>query len=310
MTLNLTFASTRYVHQVTDRLLTCVGVCVDPLANKNVIYWARDAIVTLGYTGLAYLEGIPTDQWLAESLADFTFDRSGRFRTFIRCGPLPQWRDIGLSVKCLCEKLQTALKRARSETFEIIIAGWQWGRRERTRPIIWSVSYPDGKGGAETTRLPRRWYMPMRTKLGATPGGNISDQDFREVAARLPAQSADEVEAALVHGIRLTANKNCLVGPHCISIGLPDPKRRLEVRVRYIPLGFQTAVVTGGGRTLEVPAAFSPWVVGQSLIAPPLILVGGRTELHMGPFTVLLEAPDNVSKVWAMSSNYKPSSGA
>jgi hypothetical protein len=49
MTLILTYASARYVLQVTDRLVTQGGKIFDPLANKNLIYVARDAIVTVGY---------------------------------------------------------------------------------------------------------------------------------------------------------------------------------------------------------------------------------------------------------------------
>lgn len=40
----------------------------DPEANKTIVYVARDAIVSIGYTGRAYLEGRPTDQWIAEQL--------------------------------------------------------------------------------------------------------------------------------------------------------------------------------------------------------------------------------------------------
>lgn len=50
MTLHLTQVSYLYTLQVGDRLIS--GGINDPLANKNIIYWARDAIVTLGYSGL------------------------------------------------------------------------------------------------------------------------------------------------------------------------------------------------------------------------------------------------------------------
>ena len=66
MTLHLTQISPLYTLQVGDRLVS--GSIHDPLANKNIIYWARDGFFTIGYSGLAYLQGKPTDQWIAEKL--------------------------------------------------------------------------------------------------------------------------------------------------------------------------------------------------------------------------------------------------
>lgn len=70
MTLILTHLSAGYPYalQVTDRLVTKGGSPFDPLANKNIVYVARNAIVSIAYTGLAYIDGIPTDVWIAERL--------------------------------------------------------------------------------------------------------------------------------------------------------------------------------------------------------------------------------------------------
>jgi len=45
-----------------------------PVFNKTVVYRASDAIVTIGFTGLAFLDGQPTDEWLASTLAGTKFD--------------------------------------------------------------------------------------------------------------------------------------------------------------------------------------------------------------------------------------------
>lgn len=39
-------------------------------SNKNVIYVADDGVIALGYTGRAYVHGIPTDKFIAECLYD------------------------------------------------------------------------------------------------------------------------------------------------------------------------------------------------------------------------------------------------
>lgn len=68
MTLVLTLVTTRYVVQVADRLVTTDGKRFDPTSNKSLIYLGRNAIVAIAYSGLAYLEGIPTDEWIAQTL--------------------------------------------------------------------------------------------------------------------------------------------------------------------------------------------------------------------------------------------------
>lgn len=66
-----------YVLQVADRLVTRrtdVGSGpprfepFDELANKCVIYAATDAVVSISYSGVAFVLGKPTDVWLAEAL--------------------------------------------------------------------------------------------------------------------------------------------------------------------------------------------------------------------------------------------------
>ena len=60
MTLILSRASKDYVIQVTDRRITQTAEkVVDEISNKNVLYCAQNGVVALGYTGLAYLDGVP-----------------------------------------------------------------------------------------------------------------------------------------------------------------------------------------------------------------------------------------------------------
>ncbi len=42
----------------------------DPLANKSVLVLAQNGYMCISYSGLAYINGKPTDQWLAEAASD------------------------------------------------------------------------------------------------------------------------------------------------------------------------------------------------------------------------------------------------
>lgn len=74
MTLILTLVTPSQVLQVSDRLVTRGTSRFDEFANKNVIFLAKNALVTIGYSGLAYLDGVPTDHWLAEQIVDETLN--------------------------------------------------------------------------------------------------------------------------------------------------------------------------------------------------------------------------------------------
>lgn len=109
MTLRVTFVSGDYVLQVSDRLVSVdrrAGVeSYDREANKTVVYFARDAYVSIGYTGLAYLEDRPTDQWIAEKLIGEEVESrrgpSGGISQRITAGPVPPWFGIGTARRIL-----------------------------------------------------------------------------------------------------------------------------------------------------------------------------------------------------------------
>jgi hypothetical protein len=68
VTLVLTCLTPEYVVQVSDKRVTRIsdGAVVDDLRNKGTMYCAQ---MGFGYTGLAEIEGFPTDRWLAQALA-------------------------------------------------------------------------------------------------------------------------------------------------------------------------------------------------------------------------------------------------
>jgi hypothetical protein len=61
----LTFACPLSIVQVSDRLLTALQQGksreFDPIANKTLVYRANDALVSIGYSGIAYIDNMPTE---------------------------------------------------------------------------------------------------------------------------------------------------------------------------------------------------------------------------------------------------------
>src|SRR5215211_2745881 len=73
MTQIISYANRNFALQVGDRLVSERRPRQpisprDPLFNKHVLFLAKDAIVSIEFAGLAYVTGVPTDQWIASVL--------------------------------------------------------------------------------------------------------------------------------------------------------------------------------------------------------------------------------------------------
>jgi hypothetical protein len=94
--------------QVSDRLVSISqGGKVrplDPFANKAIIYCASDALVSIGYSGIACIGSMETDAWLAECLSGEPLPLGPDDESYAMCfgGQSNQW-NIGYASKTLRE---------------------------------------------------------------------------------------------------------------------------------------------------------------------------------------------------------------
>ena len=320
MTLILTEASIRYVVQASDRLLTQGRRQFDPVSNKTIVYLCRDALVSIAYSGRAYLDETPTDQWIAELLTDEHFERSQP--GFLKIGPPKRSLDIGQSIELLKTELGSAISRlspsVNSPTLHVIVAGWQWGKRQ-ARPIATHVvNLPATPSIFYVEKLPRYWHFEQtqenrslrKVYFTVVPTSNpLSRDEQRRTFERLlhTNTSPNDSTQVLIDAIRLAASKKPkVVGDDCMCVYLPPPSSRVAEVVFVPPQEQRIAMV--GRHYAELPAAFSPWVIGRGLIAAPSIVVGTST-ITLGPFTVKIRAPvvpsdAGITGVW--SSQRRP----
>jgi hypothetical protein len=299
MTLILSRASDRYALHVSDRLVTTNGRPYDPLANKTIIFFARDAIVVFGYTGLAYVGNTPTDTWLVEQLLG---EPIAQFA--VRPKFYASWPDIGQVMDHLAASVATLLRSSPAKDFDLVGTGWHFNdRRRRIDPMIWCIGHTADRG-AEVRRLPRYWQYPRQFRLCCAPSVNVPFGVFAKLMGPLGGPS--DTEGALVQFVREIALNNPYVGPHCMTVLAPNPKISREISACYRPAAPLTATVALANSIRELPAAFSPWIVARQLQCPPAIMIGGF-EAHIGAFTVRIEAPAHSGPVhWALSSQRRP----
>jgi hypothetical protein len=314
LTLIVSILNRSYVLQVGDRLVTrrwgmgstARSEPFDELANKCVIYAASDAVVAISYTGIAFIQGKPTDVWLAETLdADVAAGPHAALRTG---GQLERRITLGAAIKRVARRLDQDLTampiRKRGSGVTLQLVGWQW-RRQRDffeMPIAWHITN-DGYG-TETTvhRLPRYWGWERNHWHVAAVGDRRSDP-VSKIQQRLEGQTqlyGELAEQVLVEAIReASASKlTCgSIGSDCIAVWLRLSDGNL--RVRYFP-------ASPSHTAYDV---YTPWVIMPTVGASaPSVLTGGLPTLHVGQLEVIFERalPSDVQGPVSMSSAQRP----
>lgn len=278
MTQILGVVTRKLVFHVSDRLLsqqTALGVqAFDRNSNKAVIFCARDAHVVVAYTGRAYLDNIPTDTFIAQSL----LGQPLADRAFMDIGYPTAWTDIGRSVKRLQEELCGALQRTpraeRNANFEVSILGWKQRRtrNKRIAPIIWDLRWQTN----DDLRLRRyqRWWAWFRSYVvSITPDPpDASIDQWMRAELREPAnESVAGFQRVLIETLhRCSATSPTTIGRACLSIKL-NPTGSPRARIRFH---------ADSGRPLDPTpddVGYSPWIV-----APPLAWAPARIRSTSG----------------------------
>jgi hypothetical protein len=310
MTLILLYVDRSHVLQVGDRLVSqkwtypsgrSIYTPHEPLANKTVVYVARDAIATISYTGVAYLNGTNTDNWIAETLdptiagARFAFEVGGSGRRIT----------IGAAAMRLAEKIpaefSTMSAQKRASGLDMQVAGFKFRQRKPRVdvPILWRIVNSGSAGARSDVRLiPRYWGWERgqyRVQAIGNLNGNPHTMLHRWISGELIHRNLtiDDVEAEIVAIIRKASDKsNGTIGRDCISVLLRSPDG--YTRVRY----FSDAAT---------PAAFTPWVLvpGSGAMAPtvnwggPMPSMGGMVPIEFERVGPAYDPPDiMINKSW------------
>lgn len=306
MTLILARASAEYVLQVTDRLVSKGKQPHDRVANKNVLLFAKNAVVSMAYTGHAYLQDIPTDQWIAEKLTGIAVDKENP-KSFHFGKTDLSWRDIGHSLLILTDQL-TRRRKAQDFTLFITVTGWQWNSKGRFRPLDGLIGPVRGNRAFGVQYEPRHWYWRGECRTSATPLGHIFKDELAELSSSLLRKPASEAEGLLVNKIREVSRRSSVVGPHCISILLPPPSNP-TITVRY-----HMATPSESSKSHELAGdqrvwGYSPWIIGPRSCNPPQMIVGGLT-IKLGPFSIQYasNADKNPGYLFAVKGQKRPNS--
>jgi hypothetical protein len=290
----LTAATPNFIVQVSDRLVvTMRGGEIqdhDIFANKTVVYRASDALVTIGYSGVAYINNVPTDEWIAAILFGEPLRGPDGKGFVLRTGGGARPHQIGYSIKVLRDALG-ALTADSVDKYGIYltIAGWQ-AERVGQRPVMIELSRIGGKISLE--KAPRVWPK-TRNFLIASIGHKLGQDEIR--GALLPYRSAqpigpplppETVEQIFADVIRGTSSQSASVGSHLLSVVLMRPDLG-KSGCRFLPMEPHFAVLSSDRGSHHVQVAHSPWLVSSGCARAPCIEIGDSVlELDGYPFHI------------------------
>lgn len=301
---------------MSDRLLTQPRrrKPFDPVSNKAILYLTTHALVSIAYSRAAYLDQTPTDQWIAEILKGERHALNAQGA--LELGRHRQWPDIDQTIELIRAALESTVRSLESPPLvHIIVAGWKWATAE-AHPIVVHILNSEADPSIVEVR-PLQLPEPVEAETGsplmlsAAPTDNpLSPDEFKQLFEELRRTNPSPGDSlrVLVEAIRLAASKQPkVVSQDCMSVYLPPPSAGVA-EVTYISQTEQRVRIAGR-RVHELPAAFSPWIIGPGKSMAPSILVGGLTTTDLGPFTITITAPpvpdeSGIRVVW--SSQRRP----
>ncbi len=274
MTLILGIHVNGHAIQVSDRLVSLNGEPPskwDTLANKTVVCFVRRGVVSISYTGRAYIEGIPTDQWIAERLSGKKLRTRGSAFGNRICLPF----DVGQAIEYLRTgaelSYQQLSERAQKFPLEMHIIGSQWDRKHgRIRPVVAKVTNRRTCGANfETLRIPRWVPTPgsswdLVAGVGTEEARAFMNQSFHSMGGMIsPGNCMNVMVNAIRHVSKSLPNT---VGPNCMAVHI----RGRSVRVIYLP--FEKHFVENPmTRTPVGPISFTPFVISPNMAARPSV---------------------------------------
>lgn len=262
-----------------------------PRFNKHILFLAKDAVVSIGFTGLAHIRGVPTDAWIAEVLSGQPGTARASYLELRGHGGRfypPGWPDLGRALVRLrdaCSVVFSELRRQRRNDelaagLAISIAGWQWkwhwygetAQLRPLRPIICRIYYSAQPiPGFMLERLPRYWGWERNVWwLESMPP--LPTHIRGRLQAKLNESMLDGtvIERLLMDAIREAANDpERGVSQDCVTTSLV-PQRDPFVIVRYNPLPVAHAASVMGS---QLPVSYTGWIVTPGMTEPPRLLL-------------------------------------
>ncbi|MEU1956427.1 hypothetical protein [Nocardia rhamnosiphila] len=275
MTLLVTAVTRNHAIHASDQLVTYgkAGLVVehDKRANKTIVIVGSDCWLVLGYTGVAYLDGRPTDQFIAEAVSGVPDLSHG--------GVLMRGRGQSLRIhfeeigRRIVESVDAAFKRlppaAQKHRIILIGSGLQF-TKPTWRHLIFQVEFSK-KGwdsfGDAGRRAPWNSYS-----LNAA--GDVNHHIIDRARSRIEKGAApiERIRSIMVDAVRETGAGSKVVGENVVSVILAPEKCEIGIYFHLSNAGPAIDPPSADpARPLPAPAVYTPFVLLPSAVHCPSI---------------------------------------
>jgi len=261
-----------FLLQASDRLVSMTPSLrpYDVNANKSLVLGCADGVALLGYTGLAYIEGRPTDRWIAEILTGMELPDDLLLSGACHAHGAEH---LHVMVSRLADALAVALRSQPGYAHQILVNGWTYSDRGSIptgylRVIKWA-------GGRLTVESPGPRIKPHDREYHVVGVPRVTQGGVAELLDAITDWTGggdiEVLEAAAASAIRSIVRPG--VGPDSLVITVRFRDFPPRARVRFVPAGPFTE-------------AFTPWVITPCGITGPSSEVGGPMIASFGRLDV------------------------
>lgn len=277
MTLIVSYASRFVQITVSDRRTTIDNVVHDEQVNKIIVFRADGQVGTIGYTGVAIIDGRPADEWLV-SLMVPGLDRN----------PASSFRVVAIptTLKTMVNRIVRGLRgRAaisngfRSAYFQVGVSA-VISARDQTQPYLLIITKRAHSRKLHFEIKPRHPVKPYSAFTLWISGG---------WGAKYPDPFLELVRTAISEGAQHRSSvepiaKSIVKTIETLSLAEPTINSELMAVVHRPYDGFAEVSFSGSAQprsgSLEEllfgphSVGFTPWVLGSSMSLPPQQLIG------------------------------------
>lgn len=281
MTLIVAVATGHYAFHASDRYVSVQKTPKNPSgdwdmhANKTVIAVGSDCWLVLGYTGLAYLDGRPTDQLIAEAISGYE-DLSGEsaFIWWLQ-DEYPHYREIRDRIEQKLAGAYSRLPKATRDRYPTLVLASGVQRKSGFISGVMFQITAQGVTASAQELIPTR-LQPSKYHFGAV--GMVNKDVINRLDTRIPtATTLEETRDMLMDAVTETSQLTDLVGKDVMGVFLDQHNQTISTHLRLADPSRQddlfkqvsSEVLTEQFR--EMPTVSTPYVLTPGIIYAPSI---------------------------------------
>lgn len=245
-------------------------------------------MVTIGYSGQAHIDDIPTDDWVARKILGEDVKVNINYRG-IGLGKTLPFATLGKYLAILAGQLNDAKRRGRlTGDLEFRLVGF----RCKPHQNIWVPCYGQVHWDRATKRYgvaisKRFWSWEGQTRRWISGTLGRSEQRaqvrLRQVISESPdGDNPNHAEAQLLKVMREFAGHDESVGRDYMAVVIK--RSSPQIQVRYHPYLADSMLVNFDQARPNMIEAYSPWVIANGIVSPPSVMTGGfilRTKTNV-----------------------------